>query len=427
MEIVNIKVSSLRPYEKNAKKHDQTQIDNVAESIKQFGMVQPIVVDKDNVVIIGHCRLEACKKLKYKEVPCVMADTLTEEQVAKLRLLDNKLNESDWDYDLIREEIADLSFDEFDIDWNIPVDLKFDGKSNNKLSDKFIAPPFTVLDTKQGYWNDRKRQWKILGIKSELGRADDLLGGLKQLSENSGAKLAGTSVFDPVLCEVMYKWFNVDGGAIYDCFAGGSVRGIVAEKLGYKYFGIELRNEQVEANYKNAEEIGVNPTWYCDDSQNVDKYIDDDSVDMVFSCPPYFDLEQYSDDEKDLSNMDWEDFKTVYKNIITKSLNKLKNDRFAVFVVGEVRDKKGFYRGFVDYTKQCFADNGVPLYNDMILLENISTGALRAGKQFSAFRKPVKCFQNVLVFYKGDVKKIKENYGEVEVQNIEDYITEEED
>lgn len=121
MEIKNININELKPYDKNAKKHDQTQINNVAESIKQFGMVQPIVVDKDNVVIIGHCRLEACKKLDIKEVPCVLVDNLTEEQVAKLRLLDNKLNESPWDFDLIKDEIAGLDFEGFDIDWNIPL------------------------------------------------------------------------------------------------------------------------------------------------------------------------------------------------------------------------------------------------------------------------------------------------------------------
>lgn len=119
MEIVNIKVSSLRPYEKNAKKHDQTQIDNVAKSIEKYGFVQPLVIDKNNVVIIGHCRLEASKKLKLKEVPCVLADTLTDEQVKELRLLDNKLNESEWDLDLISEELADIDLSDFELDWDV--------------------------------------------------------------------------------------------------------------------------------------------------------------------------------------------------------------------------------------------------------------------------------------------------------------------
>ena len=122
MQIKYLKTSSLKPYEKNAKKHDKKQVDNVAESIKQFGFVQPVVVDKNNNIIIGHCRLEAAKKLNLDEVPCVMVDDLTDEQVRKLRLLDNKLNESDWDIDLIAEEILDLDFDDFDVDWELPED-----------------------------------------------------------------------------------------------------------------------------------------------------------------------------------------------------------------------------------------------------------------------------------------------------------------
>ena len=140
MEIINIKIEKLKPYEKNAKKHDQTQIDNVAESIKQFGMVQPVVVDKDNEVIIGHCRLLACKQLGMKEVPCVRADTLTDEHVAKLRLLDNKLNESDWDLDLLSEELADLDLDDFELDWGIgeeelPTELKINDNKEIDLSE----------------------------------------------------------------------------------------------------------------------------------------------------------------------------------------------------------------------------------------------------------------------------------------------------
>ena len=117
MNIIQMKVKDLKPYEKNAKKHDKTQIANVAESIKRFGFAQPLVVDKDNVLIIGHCRLLAAKQLKLREVPVVRMDDLTEEQVKQLRLLDNKLNESDWDIELLQAEVGELDFDGFDLDW----------------------------------------------------------------------------------------------------------------------------------------------------------------------------------------------------------------------------------------------------------------------------------------------------------------------
>lgn len=122
MNIIQMKVKDLIPYEKNAKKHDKTQIANVAESIRQFGFSQPLVVDKDNVLIIGHCRLLAAKQLKLREVPVVRMDELSPEQVDKLRLLDNKLNESEWDIDLLSAEIGELDFTGFDIDWGIDED-----------------------------------------------------------------------------------------------------------------------------------------------------------------------------------------------------------------------------------------------------------------------------------------------------------------
>lgn len=117
MNIIQMKVKDIKPYEKNAKKHDKTQIANVAESISRFGFAQPLVVDKDNVLIIGHCRLLAAKQLKLREVPVVRMDDLTEEEVKQLRLLDNKLNESDWDLDLLMDEVGELDFDGFDLDW----------------------------------------------------------------------------------------------------------------------------------------------------------------------------------------------------------------------------------------------------------------------------------------------------------------------
>ena len=119
MNIKNILVKDLIPYERNTKKHDKTQINNVAESIKQYGFVQPIVIDKDNVVVIGHCRLLAAKQLKLKEVPCVCVEDLTDEQVKALRIVDNKSNESEWDFDILPDELAELDLSDFDFDFGI--------------------------------------------------------------------------------------------------------------------------------------------------------------------------------------------------------------------------------------------------------------------------------------------------------------------
>jgi len=119
MELKMMKLRDLKPYPKNAKKHPQEQIKNVAESIKEFGWQQPIVVDDNNVIIIGHCRYEAAKLLELETVPVHVAEGLDENQANKLRLLDNKTNESEWDLDLLLEQIPTLEFDNYEIDWGI--------------------------------------------------------------------------------------------------------------------------------------------------------------------------------------------------------------------------------------------------------------------------------------------------------------------
>lgn len=274
------------------------------------------------------------------------------------------------------------------------------------------APPFSTLDSKQGYWQKRKRAWKEAGLDSHAGRVESLLGpGLKKLAEKGGTNLTGTSIFDPVLCEVIYNWYSPPGSIVYDPFAGGSVRGIVAEMLGRHYIGIDLSEAQIDANRANGDAFGVCPAWHCDDSRNADTYLPDGCADLVFSCPPYHDLERYSDNPLDLSAMSWADFCEAYEDIINISCRKLKENRFAVFVVGEVRDKRGAYRDFVGLTKRLFMANGLHLYNDGVLLEQYGTAPMRAGKQFLAGRKTVKVHQNVLVFYKGDMKQIRNNFG----------------
>ena len=116
-----MRLSEIKPYKKNAKKHDETQIKNVMQSIKEFGVVQPIVVDRNNTIIIGHCRYEAMKRLGYDELQedWVKVVDLSEEETEKLRLLDNKLNESEWDMDLLAEDVPQLDFSDFEIDWGL--------------------------------------------------------------------------------------------------------------------------------------------------------------------------------------------------------------------------------------------------------------------------------------------------------------------
>ena len=280
------------------------------------------------------------------------------------------------------------------------------------LRDKFMEPPFSVLDTRTSSWQNRKKLWIGKGLKSEVGRKENLTHVMPMKSydaENMAeeyyekGKETGTSVFDPSLTELMYKWFCPENGAILDPFAGGSVRGVVANYLGYKYTGLELRQEQVDSNREqalNILSIENQPQWYCGDSE---KLLDDKwnlKFDFLFSCPPYADLEVYSDLPDDLSNMDYKDFLTKYCSIIKKSLELLKPNSYACFVVGDVRDKQGYYLDFISDTKKAFINSGAKLYNEAILLNSVGTASMRANRIFSAGQKLVKIHQNVLIFKK---------------------------
>ena len=118
MQIIQKKLADIVPYANNAKKHDETQIKNVAESIKKYGWVQPIVIDNDGTIVIGHCRALAAERLGIEEVPCVVVSDLTEEEINALRIVDNKTNESPWDMDLLAKELPELDLSDFDFDWD---------------------------------------------------------------------------------------------------------------------------------------------------------------------------------------------------------------------------------------------------------------------------------------------------------------------
>lgn len=289
----------------------------------------------------------------------------------------------------------------------VEIEVKKPKAQKSALRERFIEPPFSVLDTKRGEWQNRKRAWKNLGIKSEVGREDVVVINNSFDSEKYGrGEMAEVSIFDPALCEVMYNWFCEQGGTILDPFSGGSVRGIVANYLGYKYTGIDIRQGQITSNIEQGLEIlkdEEQPEWICGDSNEVldDILMKNAKYDFIFSCPPYADLEVYSDLKGDISNKEYSEFVEMYTSIIVKSCSKLKNNRYACFIVGDVRDKDGNYYDFVGDTKKAFYKAGLKLYNDAVLLQPLGTAMLRASKIFESGRKLTKVHENILVFKKG--------------------------
>jgi 1-aminocyclopropane-1-carboxylate deaminase/D-cysteine desulfhydrase-like pyridoxal-dependent ACC family enzyme/DNA modification methylase len=159
---------------------------------------------------------------------------------------------------------------------------------------------------------------------------------------------------------------------------------------------------------------GPLPVWINADSRDIPEICKDIEADFVFTCPPYADLEVYSDDPKDLSTLDYAEFLTAYREIVAAAVGRLKNDRFAGVVVGDVRDKNGIYRNFVSDTISAFQDAGAMLYNEAILVTAVGSLPIRVGKQFESGRKLGKTHQNFLVFIKGNPQEATQRIGPVE-------------
>jgi hypothetical protein len=234
--------------------------------------------------------------------------------------------------------------------------------------------------------------------------------------KNLAASSSGTSIFDPVVCELAYSWFCPPGGKVLDPFAGGSVRGIVAATLGRHYTGVELRAEQCAANEAQAAEIcgDTKPQWICGDSRAVIPELSG-GFDFLFSCPPYGNLEVYSDDPRDISQMPDAAFDAAYSEIILASVAALKPDTFALFVVGNYRGKDGFYRDLCGLTVRAFELAGARYYNEAVLVTAVGSLPIRVSRQFSSARKLGKTHQNILGFCKGNPKRAAEKCGTIEI------------
>lgn len=398
--------------------------------------------------------------LRWKDkptAPVIKASELTDAEQREFIIKDN-VGFGEWDMDALANE-----WDNDDlVDWGVDVwqengagessgggEMQGGSEPKTTLNDRFVVPPFSILDTRKGYWQARKKMWReLIGdmgesrsdtlIQSPEIKYKDLYQKTRQHREELGLSFKeyldkyvpdevkereakkvlsqGVSLFDPVLSEICCKWFTPsDGSTIFDCFAGDTQKGLVFGMCGHNFTGIELRQEQVDINNRVIEGRDLPIRYICDDGQNVAAHFSPDSQDMLFSCPPYYDLEVYSDKENDASNQDtYEGFIGILRNAFSRAITCLKENRFAVIVVGDVRNKKtGGYYNFVDDVKRIFCDNGMLLYNELILIETGASTALRASRYMDS-RKVAKMHQNILVFYKGRTKDIPKHFKKIE-------------
>jgi hypothetical protein len=250
----------------NARDHNEESYKAIAASYSEFGQQKPVVGVRESnntiTVVDGNGQLEAARRLGWGGLAVVVLDDPTKAKRYALAI--NRIAElSTWNPERLQAALTEISsqfgdigfegtgftvddFKLFDQPTKEPEEKSYVTGEKRRLKDRFLLPPFTILDTRTVVWQERRRDWLSLGLKSEQGRKAGMTFHVKEFDVD-------TSVFDPVLCELVYRWFLPDAkdGAplrVLDPMCGGSVRGAVAAALGCDYTGVDLRQEQVDAN-----------------------------------------------------------------------------------------------------------------------------------------------------------------------------------
>lgn len=457
-------LATIRPNERNPRTISAEALAQLKISVGDFWKMlalRPIVYDSSTGRILGGTqRYRALCELGYSQIPTEWVKDcahLTEEEKRRFILTDNTQS-GEWDLEILQADYTLVEIDSWGLEIeqltefveveihqpqnDAPRDYQTPDRAGS-LARRFGVPPFSILDTRQGYWQERKQTWRTIindngesregTLRQDAAINDPAFYRKKESKEKElGRELtkkefetehyeppnsyitSGVSLLDPVLAEILCQWFGRTNGKYFDCFAGDTVFGYVAAHIGNEFIGIELRDEQARLNNERVQQFGELARYICDDGRNVQKHIPKNSQDFLFSCPPYFDLEVYSDLPNDASNQaTYADFIAILKTAFVAACECLKENSFAAIVVGDVRDTKGAYYGFPDSIKQIFSQAGLHLYNELILVEVSGNASIRAAQQMKG-RKVVKTHQNVLIFYKGDPSQIRQHYPEIE-------------
>lgn len=224
------------------------------------------------------------------------------------------------------------------------------------------------------------------------------------------------SVLDPVACEVILRFFMpTDGNFVYNPFGGGVQMGFVTGDYGYKYISSEIRQNQCDANNAICQDLKGSAKWIKSDSS---EYVPDERPDLVFTCPPYYKVEEYLDydgnpPEGELNSFPtYEEFRDTLFKGYKKAIDALKDDSFFVVMTGDSRDKNGAYYCCESEHELFFRDNGLHVYNKIVYLECEFTRLAHAKKTLN-YRKFPKREQKIIVAYKGDMTKIKDRFPTV--------------
>lgn len=181
MKIKDIDIDKIRPYAGNQKEHPEKQIENIATSIREFGFIQPLVLDKENEIVIGHGRFLAAQKLELKTAPVVYVENLTKEQVRKLRIIDNKLNESSWNVEKLKADLDELDFSEFDISFEDLFETldEMSGKEEQSIEEGETPPPPAKPKAKPGQIYRLGRHRLMCGDSTSREDVEKLIDGEK--------------------------------------------------------------------------------------------------------------------------------------------------------------------------------------------------------------------------------------------------------
>lgn len=436
-------VAELRTFHRNPRRGD---VDAIARSLAVQGQYRPIVVNRGtftlrrNEVLAGNHTLKAARELGWSHITVCWVD-VDDDQAARIVAADNRTADlGGYDDAVLADLLGDLDsldgtgYTDSDLAALLAPDEGDDDPDDDlaaapggTLAERYGVPPFTVLDARSGVWQDRKRRWLALGLRGALGRSGELTGhvgdaarlqarirGLPATAWETG-ETAGTSVFDPVLCELLIRWYSAPDARVLDPFAGGSVRGLVAAHLGRSYVGVDLRPEQVAANCEQGADwlarglIDACPLWITGDGRRLAGLVPPDVPhDLMLTCPPYFDLEVYSDDPADLSRCaDYTTFFRDYGDCLSAATERMADNAFAAIVTGPVRDKRGYINDLPADTTRIMERAGWRLYQDGVLITPTATAGLRASGQFAVNRKLVRTHQNIGIYHRGDLSTLR--------------------